>query len=611
MATPNTEVYLCRNTRLYPGSEDTYYFASEAARQSFFTGKSAAGLHLTALSYQRETRTMRVDLPLETCEACDYLMFKNTGYSSKWYYAFITQCTYINDEVTDIQFQIDPVQTWLPSLTLQNQFIERETTATDTAYDVEFKHDEGMSTGVLYPFTRNVVDGDQAAKRFICFAMKRMFFTQSFTCYGGTYPKTAILQKATGFYANTPDGTEGNYVVAPFGESYGDWLMSSYFYVLIPFVGAQSRLSGFMGLFGGNVQDGNGAIVLDVDDVVAVFNAPMSLLKTDLQTLATAHPYAPVILGPADSFKLTPTGSGLNAYYDSTRDVICGSTSGLVSSIYVTQPASATSAMFDGYTPENKRCLQSPFVVYRYQDGNGGKSDELLPERFWDPDNNLHRIAAISRTYLNSNTISRFIQIKYYDGRDPADMTFELPDVQHYNFSYDTIASWEALNGSYMQSQQQLNMLQNLISGATSLVSGSASGVISAAMGETSREQSYQHALAVGKTGTPSTHGSASGNVLNTNLETDKGYIVGYCAHKNAVEAADRYFKKYGYRVNRLGAISFTSRPRFNFVKTNGFNASGNVPAAIKGEIAAMFERGLRFWHGDYLGDYSVSNAPS
>lgn len=609
-----TEVYLCKNTRLLPGSEDTYYFASEASRQSFFTGKSTADLHITAMSYQREDSVMRVPLPLEDVEVCDYMMFRNNSsnlkYSDKWYYAFIKKCTYINDEVTEITFEIDPMQTWFPSLTVQAQNIERETTATDNVTDVNYKQDEGLPTGELFPYTRSTVDSNQAAKKYLCFAMKRMYFTATFTCYAGDIPKVAYLQKATAFYAASQDAMEGTVVTAPVGLGNSDWLASTYFYVLIPLHGsAESRLAGFMQLFGGNVQDGNNAILLDVDDVAAVFNCPLSVLKDSLQTLAAAHPYAPVILGPDDGFRYSPSGTGQNATYDTTRDVIIGCSNGATASIYVNQPSSAT-GLFDGYTPVNKRCLQSPFVEFRFQDGNGGSSEDLHPERFWDNDDSVHRIAAIAKTYLNSTKVNRFIQIKYYDGRPVQDMTFELPETLQYSFSYDTISSWQALNGSYMQSQQQLNVLSNLIAGATSLASGNAQGLIAAGMGEASRDLNYKHALAVGKTGTPSTHGSAGGNVIMTNQNTDVGYMVGYCAHRNFVEAADKYFTKYGYKTNRQGSISFTARPRFTYFKTNGFNCYGNVPAAAKDAIVKRFEQGVRMWRGDYIGDYSTSNAP-
>lgn len=68
---------------------------------------------LTAQTYQRVNKgTMRVGLSADSCYDCNYLMFQNSGFGSKWFYAFITSVEYVNNAVTEITFEIDVMQTW-------------------------------------------------------------------------------------------------------------------------------------------------------------------------------------------------------------------------------------------------------------------------------------------------------------------------------------------------------------------------------------------------------------------------------------------------------------------------------------------------------------------
>ena len=67
---------------------------------------------------------------------CNYMMFQNTNYTTKWFYAFITNIEYVNDKVSNVYFTIDVMQTWfLFDCTLKESFVEREHHATDTTND--------------------------------------------------------------------------------------------------------------------------------------------------------------------------------------------------------------------------------------------------------------------------------------------------------------------------------------------------------------------------------------------------------------------------------------------------------------------------------------------
>ena len=68
------------------------------------------------------------------------------------------------------------------------------------------------------------------------------------------------------------------------------------------------------------------------------------------------------------------------------------------------------------------------------------------------------------------------------------------------------------------------------------------------------------------------------------------------------------YFKMFGYKVNRLEVPNLKSRSHFNYIKTVGCAIHGDVPSEDLQEIRQIFDTGVTLWHGDYIGDYSKEN---
>ena len=59
------------------------------------------------------------------------MMFQNTAYGNKWFYAYITSVEFVNNECADIYFELDVMQTWFFDCEPDYCFIEREHTETD------------------------------------------------------------------------------------------------------------------------------------------------------------------------------------------------------------------------------------------------------------------------------------------------------------------------------------------------------------------------------------------------------------------------------------------------------------------------------------------------
>ena len=127
---PNTTIRLLKNCPLDTTYEHTIYFASESAQISYFKGLTK--YTLTNQTYQRVQRgKMRVAYKAEDLYDCNYLMFQNSSFGSKWFYAFIKSVEYVNNVTSEIEFEIDVMQTWFFDYDLEMCFVEREHSATD------------------------------------------------------------------------------------------------------------------------------------------------------------------------------------------------------------------------------------------------------------------------------------------------------------------------------------------------------------------------------------------------------------------------------------------------------------------------------------------------
>lgn len=141
---PDTTVKLLNNVKLTNDYQHTMYFPDLSTQTNTFLSK--VKYTLDDYTYTRHSNNViNVELPVRECFDCSYLMFKNTAYEGKWFYAFITDVEYINNDTTKITYEIDEIQTWYFEHRLNQCFVEREHTTTDVIG--EHIIDEGLDTG--------------------------------------------------------------------------------------------------------------------------------------------------------------------------------------------------------------------------------------------------------------------------------------------------------------------------------------------------------------------------------------------------------------------------------------------------------------------------------
>lgn len=135
MIVPNSDVYILKNVPLEPSFDHTIWFDSPEQQATAFTTYALA-FYFDKVSYQRYPRPyITLDKTADELFDCNYMMFRNTAYGTKWFYAFITQVEYISNTTSRIYYSIDPMQTYLFDVNVGQCFVEREHAMTDAIGD--------------------------------------------------------------------------------------------------------------------------------------------------------------------------------------------------------------------------------------------------------------------------------------------------------------------------------------------------------------------------------------------------------------------------------------------------------------------------------------------
>lgn len=131
---PNSDLYLLNNVPLDDTYDHTLYFASASAQSSYFLGRRKYSL--TGQSYQRVNKGVaRVGVLADNLYDVNYIMFRNTAFGTKWFYAFVKKIEYVNNNCSDVYYEMDVLQTWHFDYNLDDCFVVRQHTTTDNIGD--------------------------------------------------------------------------------------------------------------------------------------------------------------------------------------------------------------------------------------------------------------------------------------------------------------------------------------------------------------------------------------------------------------------------------------------------------------------------------------------
>ena len=140
--TPSTNLKLLKNPNNL-SNENQLTFANATAQYNYFN--SLTKLEVDDFTYQRKDYTIRYPACIDDILDYNYCMYQNEAYGNKWFYAYIINMRYINDNVTEISIKTDVFQSFQFNLTYKASFVEREHVNNDTAGAHTVP--EGLETG--------------------------------------------------------------------------------------------------------------------------------------------------------------------------------------------------------------------------------------------------------------------------------------------------------------------------------------------------------------------------------------------------------------------------------------------------------------------------------
>ena len=545
--TPNTDVILLK-VPLEMDEVNQLTFANATAQYNYFNSLPKYVIEEGDFTYQRKDNTIRFPAQYDDILQYNYVMYRNTSYSDKWFYAFITGIEYLNDNVTAIGIKTDVWQTWCFNLTYKPVFVEREHVNDDTVglHTVP----EGLQTGEYISNNQNNVSP----------LASDITWPSGYTYEGGNYMIAfQVSELLDSFYA-----------VANVAQNYNG-IYSGLF-----ILGVDSAEDALKFIRGYDSEGKGDAIVSCFITYPHFFNAGYA------QSVGT-HGYS-VTLYPAK------TGDGNTLLKAS-----------------ITMGSGMIFNTLDGYIPKNNKLKTYPYCYYLV-DNNAGQTATFYNEFFSSTPSFDIRGAIgqgnstklIPKNYKGDTTANGNYQEGIQGGKLPvcawaSDYYLNWVTQNAINLNTNVISS---VTGSAISGGLSGGITGAVTSAGTSglmaVISNIAKTETAKIMPDQARGNVNVSDLNIGF------YGKTAPSLFN---------IRAMSVRQEYARIIDDFFTMYGYKVNTVKIPNITGRRNWNYVKTIGCYIDADIPQSDLQEIKNMFDNGVTFWHNPAtFADYTQNN---
>ena len=564
MAKNISKVYLL-NVPLEDDMRNTLYFANASAQHTYFQNNISKTYN--NVSYQSETRTFRCPDQIDTVRQYNYIMWQNTAYSNKWFYAFIKKMTYVSDGYTDVVFEVDPLQTFMFDIEVKPSFVEREHTNNDTVgantLPEGLELGETICNGPVINF--GGANPDNVNKRYYT------IIEVSQVENSGT-SETMSYRWANGSHELTPS-------INAIGRG------------TIPLIVG--------GTFAGSIH----GVIRSASDVTYMYD------KASLsESVVNMYILPQELVPPFNEIILSVGGrecDGIGVPVATNNPQTIGTYS-------FNRPNNV-----NGYIPHNAKCLTYPFNYFVISN-NAGTSQ---PFRYEDFSNGVSfKVEGAFGISGSTKAIPQNYR-SISSSENALDYSINGPKFPVCSWKSDSYTNWLTQNSANMAMQWQRETLGSgvdIVGGAArgAMAGGPAGAGIGAGVGllttgasliSVAKEQFLAKTQA-NMVGDQVRGNTGAGDFLWSKYRSPFTFIpMGIKAEY--IRCIDNYFDAFGYQVNRMKTPNTNHRQNWWYTKTMNANIVGNVPNEEMNKIKSAYNNGLTFWRNpsNFL-NYSVSN---
>lgn len=554
---PSTIVRFLRGVPLESTYENTVWWAATATRatqaEAFagYTKPSTPDIdgtvynfYIDKQSYQRYGRNqIRVQIPMDLLLDCNYLMFNNARYGSKWFYAFITHLEYVNEVTTTVSYEIDVLQTWYFDYEPNACYIERAHSYSDKIGEnlleenfelgeYMFKQDPVTDSTlatvgyyILAPWSAEIIYGEQG-ERTINFTKR-----DSGVYISGIY---------SGIWINRYSDLEDmKAVIDAASTQEGDWAQAIVAIYCAPY-------------YAGTYNDGDPAeSSLTVFNDITVFGRGYTPHNKKLYT----YPYRGIqaFTGNGDSHTY------MYEYFENARSAV--STGG--------RPASWScnfKVIYDA-TPSGT-CYLVPIGYKTWVTATKGQENWYESMSMGSYPNMAWTTNAYTQYLAQDGVVQALGNIAY-----GGDMN-----------AYRGMATGLSVAGK---------ALGSVVGGAATMIGGNVVGgavnVLSGVVGSMVENVKAQNMP-------NNTQGATSSGQLKMKLNRMQFQLSPFTIRQEYAERIDAFWDWFGYPQKDITRPQRHARKHWTYVKTRGCTINGKIPADDERRICQLYDNGIRWW---------------
>lgn len=542
-----SKVYLI-TTPLEDDMKNTLYFANASAQRTYFEGLIPSGKTYTNVSYQSSSRTFRCPDQVDVVRKYNYIMWQNPAYSNKWFYGFIKKSTYVSDGYTDVEFEVDPLQTFKFDIVVKPSFVEREHTNNDTAGNNTLP--ENVELG---PYVKNSVTGTPqwgAGTMWYCIAVSDLLEGRGVTL--STKPASRVNGLPNGLFYIFTDSTSNLHTIAQIYDLAGK-----------------------------------------ATAIYSMFVFPRQLLyirQGDSGTWAYTSSTLSYDIGVA------PHITGSMSVYVPTSNNMIGT---INENLTISKPTRVGMS----YQPRNQKLLTFPYCYFNISN-NSGSTVTYHYENF-NGNPKFNHVGVLTSGCSTKLYPTNYMNMTIFSG----DIQDNPYDYGITGGKYPTI-SWNSDSYTNWLTQNAVNIAigvgSSVLATGAGLAAGNYAGAASSFLGGVSSavSQFYQASLLPDQA-----KGNTNVGDLNYTAHSNKFTVFELSIKPQYAQIIDDYFDLFGYKTCRVKTPYVAHRQNWWYTKTINANIIGNVPNDEMNKIKEAYNNGLTFWRNpaNFL-NYSVSN---